>query len=296
MAEVAADVILPIVLPYSISILSDSDLDAITRTDMLIHATPASQLFDDPVSKRQAIANDRQNASGRNTAEDKWERELKKEIEAKRGKTHDAVTGQSISSASSLLHNSKLSKADRELCAQQFTFEADIRARVETLLGRVTSVLDVLEATLDGIQHSLSDESYHAFGNWTRVVLDTIIRVILRELVAVGAVQQRHTISGRGVLAGNRIVALFFKLVQIVFSASEKTQDALMASSGDYEDVSCKELASCILRCFGVDDLSDYGIAAHVLAESFPVSVRRILDSLTVEYSSSNMLEALHLQ
>ncbi|KAH6560638.1 hypothetical protein BASA62_010347 [Batrachochytrium salamandrivorans] len=292
MAEVAADVILPIVLPYSISILSDSDLDAITRTDMLIHATPASQLFDDPVSKRQAIANDRQNASGRNTAEDKWERELKKEIEAKRGKTHDAVTGQSISSASSLLHNSKLSKADRELCAQQFTFEADIRARVETLLGRVTSVLDVLEATLDGIQHSLSDESYHAFGNWTRVVLDTIIRVILRELVAVGAVQQRHTISGRGVLAGNRIVALFFKLVQIVFSASEKNQDALMASSGDYEDVSCKELASCILRCFGVDDLSDYGIAAHVLAESFPVSVRRILDSLTVEYSSSNMLEA----
>ncbi|KAH6598824.1 hypothetical protein BASA61_002760 [Batrachochytrium salamandrivorans] len=271
MAEVAADVILPIVLPYSISILSDSDLDAITRTDMLIHATPASQLFDDPVSKRQAIANDRQNASGRNTAEDKWERELKKEIEAKRGKTHDAVTGQSISSASSLLHNSKLSKADRELCAQQFTFEADIRARVETLLGRVTSVLDVLEATLDGIQHSLSDESYHAFGNWTRVVLDTIIRVILRELVAVGAVQQRHTISG---------------------PLLKKTQDALMASSGDYEDVSCKELASCILRCFGVDDLSDYGIAAHVLAESFPVSVRRILDSLTVEYSSSNMLEA----
>ncbi|KAH6566502.1 hypothetical protein BASA60_009434 [Batrachochytrium salamandrivorans] len=276
MAEVAADVILPIVLPYSISILSDSDLDAITRTDMLIHATPASQLFDDPVSKRQAIANDRQNASGRNTAEDKWERELKKEIEAKRGKTHDAVTGQSISSASSLLHNSKLSKADRELCAQQFTFEADIRARVETLLGRVTSVLDVLEATLDGIQHSLSDESYHAFGNWTRVVLDTIIRVILRELVAVGAVQQRHTISGRGVLAGNRIVALFFKLVQIVFSASEK-------NPGCFDG---------IFWCFGVDDLSDYGIAAHVLAESFPVSVRRILDSLTVEYSSSNMLEA----
>ncbi|KAK5667273.1 translational activator of GCN4 [Batrachochytrium dendrobatidis] len=282
MTEVAADIVLPIALPYSLNILSDESLDSVTSTDVLIHATPSNQLFDDPIAKRQASAKNKANTGGHGSAEDKWERELKKEIEAKRVQ----------STYVSPLSNPKLSKADRELCIQQFALEAGIRAHVDAVLINVTSALDVLEAALEGIEMSIGDEAREAFGRWTFKVLQTLMMIIHREMVNASATK-KQPVNARGVLAGSRAIALYFKLVQVAFGDVDINDQSKLDGLGDKVDkISGTQLAACILRCIGVDNMADYNIPKQLLSRSLTESIRSILESLSMVYSAYNTMDA----
>ncbi|KAL2911529.1 translational activator of GCN4 [Polyrhizophydium stewartii] len=261
--EVATDVVLPLVLPFAFEILRDDSLAQVSRTDVLIWATPADELFDDPLQKKAAQQEER----ARN-ADDKWERELKKEIEAKRAKAGGKAAPGSA--------DAKLSKADRELRQQQFAAEAAVRARVAEHKARVRLALDVLEAVLEGVLDSIGPEAREAFGVWTADVLETLMAVVERELVTV---RRGKSVVPCGALAGSRAVSLLFELghASVDYLGDEVTIDGVLAFT---------------LRAIGVDEKADHGIPAKYLSGTLAGTTRKMAEELAINFSASAPLEA----
>ncbi|KAJ3294416.1 translational activator of GCN4 [Borealophlyctis nickersoniae] len=253
--EVAAETVLPALVPWCLDAFDNEEARSVTPGDVAVWATPEGTLYHDPTAKKGAgRVDDRPK-----TAEEKWERDLKKELAAKKGASVKGAKGE------------KLSKAELELRQAQMMKESEIRFRVENIRWKLRSGLDVLDAILRGTRRSVGDESRDAFGMWIGKIIDVLLhRLIARELrVVVGGRK-----GGVGpVLAGKKAIEIFQELGEIV---------------GDSLGPLVKPpiLAAGILRAGGILEGGD-GVEEKYCAVELATSLVQLLAKLQELYTSS---------
>lgn len=194
--EVAAETIVNAAVPFTLQALENEEVLHLTPVDIEIWHTPEGTLCFDPTSKKGS--GKRMEAQPK-TAEEKWERDLRKELEAKRGKGVATTTG-----------DAKLSKADRELRQQQLDKEKQIRQKVETIRCKMITGMDVLNAVIDGVQRSVGKEASLAFGRW----MSKIVRVLLYGMISKEMVvlKRESTDTHPLPLAGTAAIRTYVKL------------------------------------------------------------------------------------
>ncbi|KAI8587499.1 armadillo-type protein [Geranomyces variabilis] len=260
--DVATEVLIAEALPWCLKTMDKEEMHTLKAVDVEIWATPAGTLYMDPTAKKaNGKVDDRPK-----TAEEKWERELKKELQ-KKGKAAPGGKGAA---------EVKLSKAEREAQQVQLAKEADIRAKVDVLRQQLLVGLNVLQAVVDGVRRSVGDEAHEAFGEWVgRVVRVLLHGVIARELVVV-----RKGVSGPSgaVLAGQQAVELYCQLGEI----SGSQLSALVHPPA---------LAMATLRAIGVAEGSEEGVAKRFCKQSLPVYLSSVLNQVKEQYTSQQPLE-----
>ncbi|KAJ3153392.1 translational activator of GCN4 [Geranomyces michiganensis] len=260
--DVATEVLIAEALPWCLKAMTNEKLLTLNAIDVEIWATPAGTLFLDPAAKKTNGKVDERPK----TADEKWERELKKELQ-KKGKAGPGGKGAA---------DVKLSKAEREAQQAQLAKEADIRAKVDVLRQQLLVGLNVLQAVVDGVRRSVGDEAHEAFGEWVgRVVRVLLHAVIARELVVV-----RKGVAGPGgaVLAGKQAVELYCQLGEIC-----GPQLAPL--------VNPPALAMATLRAIGVSEATEEGVAKRFCKQSLPVYLSTVLNQVKEQYTSQQPLE-----
>ncbi|TPX65734.1 hypothetical protein SpCBS45565_g04973 [Spizellomyces sp. 'palustris'] len=254
--DVATEAVVREAIPWCLSIMDNDNVKQVTPTDVDIWATPEGTLFHDPTVKKGAgRADDRPR-----TAEEKWERELRKELE-KKGKGG--------------AKSEKLSKADRELQQQQLEKESQIRRRVGIIRREVLTGLDVLDAVIDGVRKSVGEEAREAFGQSVGDVVRVLLgEVITRELVVAGKTSNG---SLGPVLAGKRAINTFANLGVVVGNRL----DGL---------VEPPTLAMAILRAIGVIE-GEEGVEQRFCKRNVADFSANVLGSLKELYSVSDLFE-----
>ena len=260
--EISADDILPLVMPFALESLQSEEYNQVSATDVLIWQTPDNELFDDPtVAKKR----DEVETSRPANADEKWERDLKMEIEAKR----KAAPKQTLPTP-------KLSKSDYEKRQLRVQEEAAIRKRVSELKHRVLCELDIVSSVLDGVKGCIGAEACVSFSNWTNACVDTVVSsVMARELAVVS--QKGEDITGVGVLAGEKTVKVFRAISQIML--------------GDAHEVDPDLVAYCTLRVLGIDE-REYlsGIPSKYTSISLPTQLKTLVDEIAETFTVSNQL------
>lgn len=229
--EVATQTVLPTVIPWCLGALQNAEVNSSTHTDVAVWATPEGTLhFDPTVKKVTGKVDDRPK-----TAEEKWERELRKELDAKRG-------AKATTAGKGSKGGEKLTKAEMELKIAQTEKEAQIRKRVQALRSGVINSLDVLDAILNGIRRSVGDESRESFGLWIGKVIDVVLHGLIARELFIYRNGQKGEVGA--VLAGKKGLQTFVNLAE---AAGEKIEDL----------VEPPVLSAAILRAGGVLEGSD---------------------------------------
>ncbi|KAJ3049894.1 translational activator of GCN4 [Rhizophlyctis rosea] len=260
--EVATDVVLPIVLPWSLSTLQSDEAKALTPIDVAVFNTPEGELHNDPTVKKGAgRVDDRPK-----TAEEKWERELKKELEAKQ-KAAGAKGGKGPQGK-----GEKLTKAEIEARQAQVVKEAEIRKRVAGVRERLLNALDGFDAVVKGIRRSVGEDAQESFGDWMGKVVEAVLHGVVRREVVVWRDGKKGDVGP--VLCGRTAVDSFVGVGQV---AGEQIEDIV------------DDVAAGVLRAQGVVEGGE-GLDECVASTPVQAQIFSLLSSLPELYSSSEPL------
>ncbi|KAI8816085.1 armadillo-type protein [Fimicolochytrium jonesii] len=255
--EVATEAVIKEALPWALTALDNEDVKKLTANDVGVWSTPEGTLFFDPTAKKvNGRVDDRPK-----TAEEKWERELKKELQ-KKGKT---TTGKAP--------ETKISKAERELQQQQLAKESEIRKHVHALRHTVMVGVDVLRAVIDGVTRSVGEEARGALSkSMTQIVKVLLHSVIARELAVVPDSQQNPA-----VLAGHQAIDLYSQLGEVVGDDLRGLIDPPV-------------LAMATLRALGVKE-GEGGIDKWYCKKDLTAYITSVLEELSTKYTSEQPLD-----
>ncbi|KAI8916484.1 armadillo-type protein [Powellomyces hirtus] len=255
--DIATEGVISEALPWCLKAMDNEAVQNLKPSDVDIWATPAGTLFFDPAAKKGGNVNDRPK-----TAEEKWELELKKELQ-KKGK---AASGKA---------DVKLTKAEKDAQQQQLAKEAEIRVKVDGLRQQLLVGLNVLQAIVDGVRRSVGEDAREAFGYWVgRIVRVLLHGVIARELVAV---KNGVTTSGGAVLAGKQAVDVYCQLGEIA-------QTQLQALTRP------PVLAMATLRAVGVVE-GGQGVPNQFCKTGVTAYLTSVLGDIKEQYTSMDPLE-----
>ncbi|KAI9203244.1 armadillo-type protein [Polychytrium aggregatum] len=169
--------VLPALLPHTLGLLDNETIRKFSAVDVEIWKTPEGQLYVDPLKRSgSGVVDDRPR-----NADEKWERELRKELDAKKkaSTTKPAQVG-----AKGKASDPKQAKLEREIQQAQLEKEAAIRAEVGAASWKINRAIDVLESILCGVVESVGEEAREVFENWLPSVLSALLNgVIVREQV-----------------------------------------------------------------------------------------------------------------
>ncbi|KAJ3090385.1 translational activator of GCN4 [Quaeritorhiza haematococci] len=194
LTSVAPAAVVSNLMPWVLNYLQDDIVRDITATDIEVWKTPEGVLHTDP-TRRTGIGkvDDRPR-----TADEKWERELKKEIEAKKAAASRKTGGASSAAgrkggkpggAGGAAAVSQ-AKAEKEAQQQQLEKEAEIRRRVHQVHFSIVQALNALDAMVHGSLSAAEfgdDAGVEELGCWVnRVVHSLVYNVLARELFVVG--------------------------------------------------------------------------------------------------------------
>ncbi|KAJ3022842.1 translational activator of GCN4 [Thoreauomyces humboldtii] len=257
--DVATEGVAAEALPWALQAMDNEEVHKLTATDVSIWSTPEGTLFFDPAAKKSKSSSE----DRAKTAEEQWERDLKKEL-LKKGK------------AASAKPDVKLTKAERDAQQQQLIKETAIRAKVNQLREPLIVGLEVLGAVINGVRRSVGDEAREAFQNWVgRIVRVLLHGVIARELVVV----RKNGQPGPGaVLAGQQAIDVYTHLGDI---SGEQLQSLTAPPV----------LAMATLRALGVMEGS-IGVSSHFCRDALTAFLTSVLDDIKELYSSARPLES----
>ncbi|KAJ3031271.1 translational activator of GCN4 [Rhizophlyctis rosea] len=266
--EVATEVVLPIILPWSLDTLDSAEAKALTATDVATWATPEGELYYDPtVKKGGGRVDDRPR-----TADEKWERELKKELEKKgKGGKGGAAGGKA---------GEKLTKAEIEARQAQVVKEGEVRKRVAAVREGLFAALDAFDAVVSGIHKSVGEDARETFGEWMGKVVNVLLHgVIGREVVVYKGGKKRDGLVGSGggaVLLGRRAVESF---VSVGGLAGERIEGVV------------RDVAMGVLRAQGVVEGGE-GVDESYCSMSVQFQLTSLLTTLQDHYTPSDPFPA----
>ena len=229
----------------------------ITQDDIQVWKTSEGQVYFDPLQKKNEISLDTKGL----TKEQKWELELKKELQSK--KTNDSV---------------KRSKADQEIYDGQLLKEKEIRGRVSKLHGQVNIGLDVVSSVFDGILNdSLGQESRKECIKLFRQLITGLFNgILLREYLVL---KLGKSVEPCGQLGGLKSTLVFTKFAEIMMGSLKNQLPIDMFLAVLYrsfgldeslvpEKYSKMELSELVLQVYNI--ISEYlQVQEHLETESF---------------------------
>ncbi|KAJ3234763.1 translational activator of GCN4 [Chytriomyces hyalinus] len=208
------------------------------------------------------------------TAEEKWERELKKELQAKKGasaastaKAPPKSAGKPVSAKAAAA-----AKAEKEAEKLQLEKESANRKRVEAIRLRVLGALQVLESILNGVVVSLDEDARETFEMWMSRSIEAVLRVVERESVIV----RRGKRGKKGPLLVGKKAIDVFRLI------SKATGDRIWRVVEMGWDVAT-------LRLMGVE-ISPVGISEDLCKKDLSVVLTKLLTAAKADYVASNPL------
>ncbi|KAI8616178.1 armadillo-type protein [Chytriomyces sp. MP71] len=197
------------------------------------------------------------------TAEEKWERELKKELQAKKGAAATSAKPNAAAAAA---------KAEKEAERLQLEKESANRKRVEAIRLRVSAALSVLEAILNGVAVSLDEDAREAFEMWMSRTIEDVLKVVERESVVV----RRGKRGKKGpVLIGKKAIDTF----RLISKATENRIWRVVDMGWDV----------ATLRLMGVE-ISPVGIPEDLCKKDLSVVLTKLLMAAKADYVASNPL------
>ncbi|KAI9103109.1 armadillo-type protein [Phlyctochytrium arcticum] len=259
--EVETDAVTQTALPWAIKNLNSLEARQLSVTDVAIWATPEGTLYNDPTVKKGAgRVDDRPK-----TAEEKWERDLKNELQ-KKGKLAGAGS-----------KNEKLSKADRELQQQQLEKENSIRKSVSDVRQTVFQALAVIDAVIQGVTRSVGDNARESFEEWVDPLVEAFVDGILaRELFVYG--------PGRSgelgpVLAGRKAVDTFVQLGHALGHELEHIMHPPL-------------LAITTLRLLGIKEDPELGVSNQFSKVSVAEAAGSVISNIQEHHTGAHSLSA----
>ncbi|KAJ3285913.1 translational activator of GCN4, partial [Blyttiomyces sp. JEL0837] len=271
--DVSPETTLSALLPKVIESLGNKLVDDLTPVDIEIWKGEEGVLVVDGKKKSAGVVDDRPK-----NADEKWERELRKELEAKKGAA--AVSAAKSAGASkpaagkpTTAKAAAAAKAEKEAERAQIERESAIRKRVSEIRVRILAALDALEAVVKGVNLSVSDEGREVFEEWISRLNDAVLDgVIARELVVV---RNGSEIPKGAVIAGHKAISIY----------------RMMARACDDRIRRFIELGwdIAVLRSMGVEEGND-GLPLELCKKDLSVTVTKMLLSAKAEFTASNPL------
>lgn len=200
-SQIVPSLIIPRSVEWSLGIIRNEEYTDVSPMEVAVWKTPVGQLYNNPLEKKEII-----HKKGL-TKDQKWELELKLELEAKKAKTNSA----------------KLSKADQELYEAQMLREQTIRARIDALHFQLISALDVLDNVFDAVIADSTGDCKHVAWPLVSDLTDAILdNLISRECFVF---KNGNSVEPCGVLAGPRAFALYENYAKIALEGASTEID-----------------------------------------------------------------------
>ncbi|KAI8814624.1 armadillo-type protein [Cladochytrium replicatum] len=303
--DVHCEAIVPALLPWALGILEDGSLAAgLTATDVAIWKTPEGVLYNDPTKKKPAVVQEAR------TADEKWEMELRKELEAKRGASaaqakRPAATpakGPGKGSSGAATKHEKDQQAERQ---RELEKEAVVRSRVQKVVVQLSSSMRALQSVVLGIAESVGEEDRSVIADgWMVRIVEVLLSVIQRELVVVGkegspilefddvlsrsdekdakAQVDAALMERKAVLIGEQAVETFVLLGR---AFCESAFPDLVS-----EPKSLLQMVT--LRLLGVVEGGSFGIKPLVVRQPLTGTLTHIFERIKDSFSSSSLLSS----
>ncbi|KAI9338101.1 armadillo-type protein [Zopfochytrium polystomum] len=257
------------VLPVVLTGLDSKWVADVSVEDIEIFHGEEGVLVGSVLSKSKGAVDDRPR-----TAEEKWDQELRKELEAKKGKSgSSAASGKGSAGAAKGGKAAAVSKAEKEAERALLEAESATRRRVRAIRAKVKSALDALEAVVNGVANSLGDEARNALEEWMAPVVACLVNnVISRELVVV---RNGSDVPKGAVLVGEQSILLFRALAH----ASDERLSRVVDMGWDI----------ALLRLIGVEQGGD-GLPLELCKKDLSVFLTKMLMTAKAEFNLSNPL------
>ncbi|KAJ3405592.1 translational activator of GCN4, partial [Chytridiales sp. JEL 0842] len=202
--SVAPEAVMACLLPKVFDALDDKLVEGISAQDVEIWKGEEGVLVIDPLNRKKNNDDD----DRPRTAEEKWERELRKEIQAKKGAS--AIQPKpAASKPAGKPANAKAAaqaKAEKEAERVQLEKESEIRKHVSEIQAKVLAGLEALESVISGVVNSLDDEAKEVFELWSNKVVRAVLRVVSRELTVC---RKGKEVPKGAVLVGRKVIDVF---------------------------------------------------------------------------------------
>ncbi|KAJ3137204.1 translational activator of GCN4 [Physocladia obscura] len=278
---VTPEVVMTAAMPQVLATLDNSMVESVSVLDVEIWKGVEGVAVCDNNGRLKVVPSEKEEDDKRLTAEEKWERDLKRELLAKKGSTTTttpkSAAGGKASVAAGKPLNAKAvaaAKAEKEAERLQLDKEASNRKRVEAIKIQVLVGLNVLEAVLNGVVATLDLQAREAFEMWMSRTIEAIIKVVVRESVVI----RRGKRGKRGpVLIGKKVIDVF-RLI------SKATDDRIWRIVEMGWDIAT-------LRILGVEVSAD-GVPEDQCQKELPVVLTKLLMTAKTEYVASDPLSA----
>ncbi|KAI9344272.1 armadillo-type protein [Obelidium mucronatum] len=194
------DLVMNACMPVVLGSLDNKLVESVSLVDVAVwqgvEGVAVCDLFGKLKVVKDGNGDDDQDDLRGKTAEEKWEIQLKKELQAKKGASAGAAAkpaaaagkGATAAGDKGKPLNAKAAaaaKAEKEAEKLQLEKESVNRKRVQKIRDQVSTALDILEAILKGVAGSLDDEAREAFEMWMARCIEAVLKVVERESVVV---------------------------------------------------------------------------------------------------------------
>ncbi|KAI8808576.1 armadillo-type protein [Cladochytrium replicatum] len=299
--DVHCEAIVPALLPWALGILEDGSLAAgLTVTDVAIWKTPEGVLYNDPTKKKTAVV------QAARTADEKWEMELRKELEAKRGisaaqaKRPAATPAKGAGKAGGAA--SKQEKDQQAERQRELEKETAVRNRVEKVFVQLSSAMRALQSVVLGIAESVGEEDRSVIADgWMVRIVEVLLSIIQRELVVVrkdgSPILELEDILSRSDENDTKAhvdVALMERRAVLI---SEQAVETFVLLGRAFCDSAFPDLVSELitllqmvtLRLLGVVEGGSYGVKPLVVRQPLTGTLTHIFERIKDSFSSFSL-------
>ncbi|KAJ3059769.1 hypothetical protein HDU99_006219, partial [Rhizoclosmatium hyalinum] len=273
---ISANVVMSACMPGVIASLDNSVVSGVGLVDVEVWKGVEGVAVCDVYGKLKVVKVEEEEDLRGKTEEEKWEIQLKKELQAKKGATAaPAAAAKGKAPEKGKPVNAKAAaaaKAEKEAERVQLEKESATRKRVQAIYERVSTALDILQAVLEGVASALDEEAREAFEMWMARCMESVLKVVERESVVI----RRGKKGKRGpVLVGKKAIDVF-RLI------SKATEDRIWRIVEMGWDIAT-------LRLMGVE-ISATGIPEDLCKKDLSVVLTKLLMAAKSDYVASNPL------